>query len=165
MNEARATNKSELEIVENVRKHGCHINYVFDPDGVDPNFGYSIGFEATVDQPEVIIFGLPVKLTNYMINETLRQCRDGLKLEDGTIVDGLLEGHRCVARTVPASRIAVEYFNSAMWHFWETRGEPLGRAVQIVWPSATSGLFPWEPECSELVRDSQPALYIERLDS
>lgn len=165
MKEPLITNESERNIVDNIRKHGCHINYVFDPDSVEPSFGYSVGFEATVDQPEVIIFGLPMNLTNYMINETLRQCRDGLKLEDGTIVDGLLEEHRCVARTVSASRIAVEYFNSAMWYFSETRGEPLGRAVQIVWPSATSGLFPWEPECSELVRDSQPTLYIKRLDS
>ena len=63
---------------------------VFDPDGKQPDFAYSIGFKETVSQPEAIIFGLPRDVMKAMINETLHQCRKGLALSDGAVIEGLL---------------------------------------------------------------------------
>ncbi len=149
----------ERKIVDNVREHGCQVNAVFDPNGATHNFSYSIGFPESVAQPEVITFGLSVDMMNFMINETLHQCRAGLVLTDWLAVHGLLEGHRCVLREVRPEHIVRDYLNSAMWHHQWRTGLPLKSVMQIVWPGAVDGLFPWDKDCSAIVIESQPALY------
>lgn len=154
----------ERGIIANLREHGCQVNLVFDPDGEQPGFGYSIGFTETVDQPEVITFGLSRELMKSMINETLQQCRNGLVLTDGAVIDGLLEGHSCIARKVHPSQIVNDYVNSALWYHKARTGERLTDVVQIVWPGAVDGLFPWDDGCDAGVIALQPALYEERLN-
>lgn len=158
--------KYENSIVDHVRDSGCHITYVFDPDGDEPAFGYSAGFPETVGQPDIIVFGLNLEVVGHMINETLRQCRSGLQLVDWTELHGLLTGHRCVARRIPSAGIDREYFNSAIWYEEQrTRGGLMASAFQIIWPGAVDGLFPWDDGCNEEVRALQPPLYAARLDS
>jgi hypothetical protein len=151
----------ERKIIDNVRKHGCHINYVFDPNGEDPAFAYSVGFHETLGQPEVIVFGLSADLMKFMINETMRQCRAGLRLEDGMQLHGLLEGHWCMPCAIPSENIRREHFNSAMWFRRLTTGEDMEDAFQIVWPGAEDGLFPWEDGASPQVRNLQLCLFAE----
>lgn len=149
----------ERKIVGNVCKHGCHINYVFDPDEEEPNFAYSVGFPATLNQPEVIVFGLSQDVMGFMINETLRKCRRGFQLTDRAEISGLLEGHRCIMRAIQPHFIIPDYFNSAMWYRRYKIGDHMLDAFQIVWPGAQDGLFPWQDGCAEIVREAQPALY------
>lgn len=155
-------NDYEQNIIANVREHGCHINVVADPDGDAPAFAYSIGFQQSVHQPEVIIFGLPFDIMTFMINETLHQCRAGLQLGDWTRVDDLLIGHSCIARAVDPRYVVTDYLNSAIWFHERTAGKGLPDVVQLVWPGAEDGVFPWEDGCSESVRKNQPALYEQR---
>lgn len=146
----------EQKIIANVREHGCHINYVFDPDGEMPAYAYSVGFQETVGQPEVIVFGLSMDVMKFMINQTLQQCREGLLLEDGAELNGLLEGHRCIVCEVSPANITREFFNSAIWFRNHVAGEEMDAAFQIVWPGAKDGLFPWEEGCSDIVQNLQP---------
>jgi hypothetical protein len=163
MNGWNSLNKYERDIITNINNSGCHINLVFDPEGEDPEFAYSVGFVQSVGQPEVIVFGLG-DLMGSMINDCLRACRGGLQLTDGVEVLGLLRDHRCVAREVHPSWFIIDYFNSAMW-FHETQlKKPLEQAVQLVWPDATNGLLPWEEGCGELTIAYQPALYEPRVE-
>ncbi|WP_033922909.1 DUF4262 domain-containing protein [Sphingomonas sp. 37zxx] len=155
----------EKRIVENVERHGCHVNFVFDPDENEPAFCYSVGFPETVNQSEVIVFGLSQKMMHWMVNETLRQCRDGLILKDWVVIGGLLEGFECIVREISPQNLAPEYFNSALWFHRYTTGSDLASAVQLVWPGAVDGLFPWESGSSEIVCNSQPALYDRKLNS
>jgi len=149
----------EREILKNVAEHGCHIRVVFDPEGDSPSHAYSAGVPETVGQPEVILFGLPNNVMHFMVNETLDQCREGLRLENGIEIEGLLDGHRCIARGVNPAFIVRDYFNSAMWLRRRLADEEPTRAFQIVWPGAIDGLFPWDPDCADDVRRLQPALY------
>lgn len=151
----------ERKIIANGREHGCHITCVFDPDSDTPAFAYSVGFPETVGQPEVIIFGLSMDIMQFMINETLRKCREGFRLEDGIEFDGLLEGHVCIPCAIPATNISREYFNSAMWFRQLTTGEEMTEAFQIVWPGAEDGLFPWDEKSSDAVRAMQICLFAE----
>ena len=153
----------ESDILANIGKAGCFIPYVFDPDGIDPSFGYSVGFTTTVAQPEVITFGLPSDIVFDMINETLKQCREGLRLHDWCEINGLLEGHRCILRSVRAGAIEREFFSSANWYHKRTFGSLLGAAFQIVWPGTINKLFPWDEGCAIDVIQAQPALYAPRL--
>ena len=161
-----AETEFEQRIIANVREHGCHINVVgADPESDMPNFAYSVGFVESVGQPEVIVFGLPTQIMAAMINDTLHQCRAGLQLEDWTVVNGLLDGHRCIARAVAPELITPEHFNSALWYLRTTTGQVLTKAVQLVWPGADDGLFPWDEGCNDEVGYWQPPLYGTELNS
>jgi len=151
----------ERKIIANVRDHGCHITSVASggDEEWEPPFSYSTGFIETVEQPEVIVFGLPGKLCATMINLLHGMCREGLALNDGAEIQGLLDGHRVIARDVAPEHIVRDHFNSAMWYEKRRTGRTLDRAVQLVWPGAQDGLFPWDEGCSRDVRDLQPALY------
>ena len=149
----------EQRIIDNVDRHGCSINAVSDPEGGDPPFAYSIGFPKSVGQPEVIVFGLPIELMKWMINETRRQCADeGLVLFDGQTVGGLLDGFDCVLLEIPGDTIDREYFNSAIWYRHEVMGEEMDRAFQIFWPGSQDGLFPWEKDADAHVTALQSTL-------
>lgn len=152
----------ENRILTNVQEHGCHINYVFDDEGEEPDYAYSVGFRSTANQPEVIVFGLGQELMGFIINQLLSKCRKGLRLVNWLCVESLIEGHDCIVRTVHPSCIEEEYFNSAMWFHEYMLETELCEAVQIVWPAAKSGKFPWEPNCSHEVISLQPALYEPR---
>lgn len=159
----RALSESHQRLVDSVEQHGCQILFVFDADGDDPDFAYSVGFRKTVGQPEVIIFGLKKELMHSMINGLLEQCRNGLQLVENGLIDDLIEGFQCVAKKVHPSQIEEGYFNSSMWfHNLEFGGE-LTEVFQIVWPGAQDGKFPWDEGCSNYVQDVQTALYKPRL--
>lgn len=151
----------EKEIVDNVARHGCFIMSVFDPDGAEPEFSYSIGLLETAGQPEVIVFSLPKNLRASMINEIGRQMRDeGLCLSDGAQISGLLEGHHCIVREITTADAIGKHFGSAVWYS-RLHNVELKRVFQIVWPGARQHLFPWETGCDTNVIADQPALYIE----
>ncbi len=165
MTNESALSDYEIKILTNVKEYGCHVVSVFDPDGEDPSFSYSVGFAEAVGQPEIIIFGLEIGLMGTMVNFALDLCRDGLIIQDWTPVDGLLENHRCIARKVAIDFIVPEYMNSAIWYHQTQMGQTLSEVVQIVWPGAEQGLYPWDEGCDEFVIASQPALYRMELDS
>ena len=153
-------NVYETDVIANVDRFGCHITSVFDPDHGLPDFSYSTGFPKSLDQPEVIIFGLQRKLMASMINEIYRQCaEDGLELADGLVVSDLLLGHDCIAREVSADALADEFFTTATWYSHRILGRELRRGFQIFWPGAESGLYPWDEGAHPDICESQPSLY------
>lgn len=152
-------NDFERGILANIAQHGCQVNHVFDPDGEEPGLSYSIGFPETVQQPEVICFGLDRKLMQSMINSLLDQCRSGLTMQDGVRVADLLDGFECELRSVKPEHIVPDNFASAIWYAnYRGAGDPVC-AFQIVWPSSRTGLFPWDEGVAQDVIDAQPALY------
>ncbi len=88
------------------------------------------------------------------------QIRDGKLPENDQCWTDLISGYDCISRAVHPTNVISDYLNSAMW-FWGApeKKEPL-KAFQLVWPGYGSGLFPWEDDCPQIVRDTQPALYL-----
>ena len=158
-------NANEQRVVDDVREFGCHVSFIFDPDGVVPNFCYSIGFPQSVAQPEVIVFGLRQELMHSMVNEVHRQCADGLRLSDGLRIGGLLEGYDCILRHVVDPVAIEEHLGWAIWYHRSQRKIELTEAFQIVWPGTQQGKFPWEVGCDPDVIAIQPAIYQSRLHS
>lgn len=141
--------ESEKKLVDNIAEYGWHVIKVFDPDG-GPSFAYSVGMTETLDHPEVIIIGLGVDLMHHMINDIGTRIRSGESLESGQPIEGLLEGALCILYPV-TSRHLREYFAAAYHHY----GGAYFGALQCFWPGKVDGCFPWEPNCSEFVRDVQ----------
>ena len=164
--EQRPLSEIEQKIANDVQRHGCSIMSVFDPEGEEPDFSYSIGFPEKLAQPEVIVFSLPKNLRASMINELYRQMSaEGLVMHDGQRVSDLLVGHDCILREVRNGEAIAEHFGSAIWYSRRFHDRELQQAFQIVWPGAQQGLFPWEEGCSQAVIDDQPALYSTGLNS
>ena len=158
----------EREIIANVEKHGCHIMGVFDPEGAEPNFAYSVGFTRTLEKvgkpdcPEVILFGLPRDVVGPAINSLLAMCAAGQTLRDGERLESFFAAYDAVVRMVHETRIEEKYLNSALWYHRTQMGRSLSKVAMIVWPDRNS-VFPWEEGCEEWVRRDQPALYEPRL--
>jgi hypothetical protein len=157
-----APNEYEQRIVNDVAEHGWFCTSVVD-DNPGASFSYSVGFGATLNAPECIIFGLPSKLTHSMLWRVFEQIKGGAVLSDGGRWAGLIEGFDCISRPVHPSQVTRDHFNSALW-FWGDPAERGGslQAYQLFWPGAKQGLFPWESGCDQPVRDYQPALYLPR---
>ena len=149
----------EQRCVDDVREHGCHILQVFDPEGEEPDFSYSVGFVDKLGQNDIIVFGLKQELMKSMINETYKQCAAGLRLVEGLRIFGLIEDFDVIARRVTDALAIEKHFGWAIWYYRHKRMAPLGEVFQLVWPGAQQGLYPWESGCDPYVAAVQPPLY------
>lgn len=150
----------EAKLISFVEEHGWQFTYVFDPEGMESDFGYSVGFSESLHAPEFIVFGLPKKLMNNMLWEIYRQVRDGVLPKDGMRLGGLLEGFDCILRKAEHKDLYSKYVTSSSW-LWRKNGnagEP--EVYQVVWPGSQQGLFPWQNGCAQDVIDAQPNLWL-----
>ena len=54
-------------------------------------------------------------------------------------------------------------FGIALWYeHYRQRDPGMLLAYQLFWPGLQQGLFPWDADCVEDVREYQPALYLPR---
>jgi hypothetical protein len=83
-----AEDDSEYErgILANIEEHGWFCTTVFDPNGEQPSFSYSVGFTKTLNCPEFIVFGLPTKLMPSMLWNVFRQISAGATSSRASIV-------------------------------------------------------------------------------
>lgn len=151
----------ERDIIRNVEKHGCHINWVFEENDGGPAFAYSIGFTKTVSGPEVILFGLPQATCAQIINHMLVLRAGGLNLHEGARISGVIGDYDLIVRMVDESWLIQSYFASALWYHRTQMGQPLTDVAMLVWPDANN-VFPWEDDCANWVRADQPELYHSR---
>ncbi|APG62970.1 hypothetical protein LPB140_09405 [Sphingorhabdus lutea] len=152
----------EEKLLFNIQEYGCQTTTVFGPHETLPDFTYSIGFAQSVGQAEIITFGLTHEIMGAMINEVLDQCKNGLVLKDGIMLDGLLDNHKVAVKAVHPTNIIPAFFNSAIWYQKEHMNQDMDAAFQLVWPGSKDGLFPWEDGCANDVINFQPPLYLER---
>ncbi len=159
----RPANAHEREIIANIKKHGWFCMSVYDPDGAQPPFVYSVGFTETLSCPEFIIVGLDPNTMHAILWETFRTIKDGKRPADGQTWPELLENYNCVCRAVHAANVTPEHFASAIW-FWShprNKDKPM-QAFQIVWPDR-HGLFPWDADCDASAKAVQTPLYMPPL--
>ncbi len=132
----------------NIRKNGFGIVYSF---AELPSFAYSAGMEESWSHPELIVVGLDYDLSTLLITETANLIKGGASFTDKT-------GHYRIGNI---NVIFLEVTtNSAKQHMPETTcyyGENKFRVLQMLW-SDEQGLFPFDPQCSDEVKRTQPIL-------
>ena len=69
----------DRQLLADVEQHGLHVIGV-EEDEEGPGFAYSIGLYHSFDHPEVIVFGLPVRVMHPIINGIGEQVRAGKRL-------------------------------------------------------------------------------------
>lgn len=147
-------------LLANIEQHGWQFTFVFDPDGYDANFAYTVGFPKSINAPELIVCGLPKNLMSNMLWEMYRKIENGETLRDGARWSDLLEGFECVTKRAVRSDLFDEWVLSSVWHWKHCGNDGNPDVYQIVWPGAQDGLFPWEEGCQQSVIDAQPALWM-----
>lgn len=160
MTETGNLDPRQKAILENIGQFGLSVMHVAAEDPRRPSYSFSVGFEHSLGQPEVLVYGLDKNLAQSMINEVFRQCKEeGLGLADGQVIGNLIEGYDCVARPIEDPRGRAAHFGYAMWFQRHSGGAELKRAMQIVWPDPKTRAFPWQDGCGADVRGWQVQLY------
>ncbi len=139
-------------VLDHVRRFGWHVAGVEEGES-GPAFAYSIGAFQSFGLPEIILFGLPMKSMQSIINV----CVDEFKAAGGPPklgepVQGILEGFPVVFRKVGEDYFR-GYLGYALW-FYKGRDFPV---LQCIWPDK-QGRFPWETGFSEDLLPQQPLL-------
>lgn len=142
--------KKFLEIIE---KYDCHVMNVF-PTEEDhgPEFTYSTGIYEKLQQPELLIFGLKSNLSHSMVNIYRDQVQNGVTFEHGQYYEGFIEGFSILM--INANEAAhKDYATWSQWYY-QSQNYPM---YQVIWPS-TQGIWPWEKDASDFLKDNQPIL-------
>jgi hypothetical protein len=151
----------EQGIIDDVAEYGWFcVAVVPGEDSDNPGFAYSVGFTETLGLPEYIVFGLDHELIHAMLWNVFRALKKGREVRDGDRWSGLLADFDCVVRAVHRTNIAREHFNSALWYHGDPEAHGPLQAMQIIWPDSADGRFPWDLDCSPLIRALQPPLYL-----
>jgi hypothetical protein len=144
-----------------VRRYGWTGMYIGDYRTA-PTWAYTIGFDDTLDHPEIIVFDVPEGPASRLFEEAFRQIKDGsLVLEDGMIWPAD-EERPCAWRKVHPSQIDSDsgWFTFAQVRRFQRTGRDSGlEAFQYVL-SDPSGRLPWQEGYDEALRPLQPALYL-----
>jgi len=130
---------NEKAVLADIDTYGWHGLWIREDDQ-GPQFSYSIGFYRTLGAPEVIVVGIRSELAHAMLWEAYRRLSRGETMTPGRFYDNFVDGH--AVTFVPVSDDARhEYFGFAQWYYKSDFP-----ALQLVWPSAADGRWPWDSE-------------------
>mgnify|MGYP001215688223 CR=1 FL=1 len=147
----------ERNIHSDIEEYGCSVTSVFDPEGNEPPFSYSIGIAKSAGAPEIIVVGLKSELGHWLVNEYNRRVKAGERFAPDILYLGFLDGFAVQFGQV-SRKYRDEFMRSATW----LHGSPDFEALQLIWPS-TAGVWPWDSQASDWFRSNQPLLAGETL--
>lgn len=160
----RAWHTRDLD--KRIAKHGWTAIYVGDYASA-PTWAYSIGFQQSIGQPEIVIFDLPHDAANGIFWTAHEELKAGkLVLEDGQRWHEEDEEKPLVWRKVHPTQIesSAGWFTLANARRLAQTGAMFGvEAYQLVL-SDEAGKLPWEAGYNEGLRPRQPALYLPARD-
>ena len=145
--------------LDNIERFGWSCP-IIDDDAEGPGFGYSVGLMATLEHPELILFGLRRDRIHGILSGMVKMMREGARFQPRTRHDGVLEGYPVHISPVHETWHEV-YLGFAMWHRRYVGKTGDLQAVQVVWPDM-QGQFPWTPGFQPGARTRQPNLSLPR---
>jgi len=149
------TEPGEEKLLSDVSVYGWHM-LTIPTDEHGPGFTYTVGLFHSYSHPEVIVFGLPNKLMQRVLDVIATLVKGGRVFLPGDQTDEILEDYACAFRTVLPKHYQ-DHFGYAMW-FYRTKGVAQFPALQCLWPDKAHQ-FPWELGCDSAIRALQPPLY------
>jgi hypothetical protein len=123
-------------------------------DDEGPGYAFSVGLYRTFGHPEVILIGLPWKLSYRFINDIGAAVKAGKQYEPGREYDDLVEGYPAVFVAVDRGHYK-EYLGTAGW-FYRGWDFPV---VQMVWCDRDR-CWPWDAGKAPKYWRRQPLLGI-----
>ena len=145
--------ESETKAIADIHQHGVHILNVFDPEGRDPKFNYSVGLWHSYKHPEILLYGLDADISTQLINDIAAKCRNGDPLPThGVVSPEYVQSFDVQFVEVPKS----EYKEHFGWARWLYQGDEFP-VLQMVFPDK-NGNWPWSDDASDAFKWFQPVL-------
>lgn len=128
---------------------------VFDPEGEDPPFAYTVGLEFLFEHPELLVLGLPPDISGILLNGLADAIQMGKRLRPGEIcsTDEMGLGFEVKIGTV-LDYHREDIMLTACWF----HGGAQFRALQLLWPDQ-NGRFPDHPKFQQEFILDQPLLH------
>ena len=139
-------------ILSNIEEHGWHCSNVFDPEGINKDFAYSIGFEETFNHPEIMVFGLDHEVAHQILWDIVNDIKDGVKLKTDIKLNNVIGGDY----QVMFKEVKIEAFSKYLGQAVDFYDQPF-RAWVLLWPDKNH-VLPIEKNC--LATDQNEALNI-----
>jgi hypothetical protein len=144
----------QQKIAADIATDGFSMLLVFDPEGQEPDFGYTVGLHQTAGHPEVLMTGLPHAMLQRLLDLIGRAALSGTRFDAGCISTALTtSGLPCYFATIDP-RHYKEYLGQAVDYY----GDQSFPALQCVWCDR-QGRFPWQAGYEEQYRAMQPLLF------
>ncbi|OZG74652.1 hypothetical protein BTA51_06605 [Hahella sp. CCB-MM4] len=127
-------------IAEKIKKFGWYFQEVYgDTESGEQPFYYSIGFEKTLGQPELLMFGLPKKAAHSIMSHCFNLMKDGETLETEKPLSRVIKDPFNVWLKPIRKDCFDEYLGIAVDYY----GNDNFRANLVFFPDKQH-LFPWE---------------------
>lgn len=143
--------RSEQKVIDDIAEFGWHCVHI-QAEGSQVEYSFTVGLFQTYEHPELIVFGLPSKVSHRILTTAAEAAQSGTPLDLSKPNDELLNNYSCCFAEVPKAEY-YEHVGYARWYY-EGNHFPLH---QIVWPSR-SGHFPWHPLATADFKLSQPVI-------
>ena len=158
--DTRGLSAPDRKLLADIHTVGWHTTGVFAQQNEEgPEWAFSVGLFQSFAHPEVILFGLPLERCTNIVNVIGTAVKEGKRYEcKGTYTNILQEPYRCAFREVHESHYR-DHIGFALW-FYEDDPFPV---MQCFWTDK-QGLFPWDEECNDYAKHSQPLLYKPKVD-
>lgn len=137
--DAGVTGDFESNLVEDVQARGFSSVWVFDDEGSLPDFAYTVGLSVSCQHPELVVVGLPYRVSLGILHEAASRAVDGTELQVGDRVQGVAQGFDVLIGPVDHEFREANMRQAAVLAGGSSRG-----ARQILWPDRR-GIFPGEP--------------------
>ncbi|MFA6084409.1 DUF4262 domain-containing protein [Mucilaginibacter sp.] len=145
-------NKAEREkkLEDDIKQYGLQVLHVLE-DETGPGFTYSIGLFKSYGHPEIIMIGLKQDLAHTLINNMAYEIKEGKVYSPLNFEASILDDFDCYIIEVDKSNYD-NYVCQAQNYY---QGDfPL---IQCIYPTV-KGIYPWEEEWPEEIKDLQPIL-------
>lgn len=129
--------KREEKILHNVEEYGWQVCHIFDADGNEPYFSYTLGLYETFGHPELIVIGQKRELCQTILNNLGEHIKDGDKFVAGQACENILEGYVC--HLVEVAKIHFDEYVGQAIDFYGGSNFPL---LQVVWPAVETRNYP-----------------------
>ena len=147
------TKEAELEAkaLTDIEKYGCHVIKVFSEKDLPP-FAYSIGIKAKSNQPDLMIIGLSLELSHWIINEYNARVIAGESFRPNVCYDGFIDAHPVLFSPMLKDHYP-EYLG---WGLWYNKGKDFPM-YQMIYPD-NEGRWFWHPGANSLYKNVMPLL-------
>ncbi len=127
------------DLKSSIKEHSFGSVYVFPESETRHSFHYTIGFQQSFAQPEILIFGLSKEVGSQILWSIKEKLQAGESLEPNRRLSGILSRGLDVMFLPVIHPIKVEYLAVARQHY----KEPF-QALVMLWPDENN-VLPNEP--------------------
>jgi hypothetical protein len=136
---------------DNIKQYGLQVQHVLE-DETGPGFSYSVGLFKSYSHPEIIMVGLKQQLAHTLINNMAYDVKEGKIFAPLTFEPDILDDFNCYI--IKVDKVNYSAYVGQAQNYYESDDFPL---IQCIYPTV-KGVYPWEDEWPEDIKDLQPIL-------